>query len=92
MMQVEDVLIALIDAARACGRDGVDAWFDSARWLQGKMEIAPQAAHRYGELVASVVAAQRGRSRKCVVFAEVIMRENAPHFGREIGCAIARIH
>jgi FkbH-like protein len=60
--------VALVDAARACARDGIDAWFDAARWLQGKMEIAPQAAGRYGELVARVVAAHRGRSRKCVVF------------------------
>jgi FkbH-like protein len=60
--------VALVDAARACARDGIVAWFDAARWLQGKMEIAPQAAGRYGELVARVVAAQRGRSRKCVVF------------------------
>jgi len=60
--------VALIDAARACARDGVDAWFDRARWLQGKMEIAPQAAGHYGELIARVVAALRGRSRKCAVF------------------------
>jgi FkbH-like protein len=60
--------VALIDAARASARDGIDAWFDAARWLQGKMEIAPNAAGRYGEMVARVVAAQRGRSRKCIVF------------------------
>jgi HAD superfamily phosphatase (TIGR01681 family) len=60
--------VALIDAARASARDGIDAWFDAARWLQGKMEIAPHAAGRYGEMVARVVAAQRGRSRKCIVF------------------------
>jgi len=60
--------VALIDAARASARDGIDAWFDPARWLQGKMEIAPHAANRYGEMVARVVAAQRGRSRKCIVF------------------------
>lgn len=57
----------LLDVARASARDGIDAWFDTARWLQGKMEIAPQAAPRYGELTARVIAAQRGRSRKCLV-------------------------
>jgi FkbH-like protein len=31
------------------------------------MEIAPQAASSYGELVARVVAAQRGLSKKCLV-------------------------
>jgi FkbH-like protein len=60
--------VALVDVARASARDGIDAWYDAARWLQGKMEIAPQAAGRYGELVARVMAAQQGRSRKCVVF------------------------
>src|SRR5262252_2840104 len=59
--------IALIDVARASARDGIDVWHDPARWLQGKMEIAPQAAGRYGELVARVIAAQHGRSRKCLV-------------------------
>ena len=33
-----------LDAARASSRDGLDAWFDVVRWLQGKLEIAPQAA------------------------------------------------
>jgi len=59
--------VALLDVARASARDGLDAWFDVARWLQGKMEIAPQAASRYGELVARLVLALRGRSRKCLV-------------------------
>ena len=37
------------------------------RWLQGKMEIAPQAAPMYGDLLARVIAAQRGLSKKCLV-------------------------
>jgi FkbH-like protein len=57
----------LLDVAQASARDGIDAWYDVARWLQGKMEIAPHAALRYGELVARLLAAQRGRSRKCLV-------------------------
>jgi FkbH-like protein len=57
----------LLDVAQAAARDGIDQWHDVARWLQGKMEIAPLAAARYGELVARLVAAQRGRSRKCLV-------------------------
>lgn len=59
--------VLLLDVARASARDGIDAWFDVARWLQGKIEIAPQSAPNYGELVARVVAAQRGQSRKCLV-------------------------
>ena len=59
--------VMLLDVAQASARDGIDAWFDIARWLQGKMEIAPQAAPRYGELIARLIGAQRGKSRKCLV-------------------------
>lgn len=59
--------VLLLDVARASARDGIDAWFDVARWLQGKIEIAPQAAPTYGELFSRVIAAQRGQSRKCLV-------------------------
>ena len=59
--------VLLVDVARASARDGIDAWFDVARWLQGKIEIAPQSAHRYGDMVARVIGAQRGQSKKCLV-------------------------
>jgi FkbH-like protein len=63
---IEDGVL-ILDIARASERDGVDAWFDVARWLQAKMEIAPQAAPVYGELLTRVIAAQRGLSKKCLV-------------------------
>ena len=59
--------VLLLDVARASERDGLDAWFDVARWLQGKLEIAPQAAPMYGDLTARIIAAQRGLSKKCLV-------------------------
>ena len=59
--------VALLDIAGAAERDGLDAWFDAGRWLHGKMEISPQAAPMYGELVARVIGAQRGLSKKCLV-------------------------
>jgi FkbH-like protein len=59
--------VLLLDVARAAGHGGIDAWFDRGRWLQGKLEIAPQAAVMYGELVARLIAAQRGLSKKCLV-------------------------
>ncbi len=59
--------VLFLDVSRASARDGLDAWFDVARWLQGKIEIAPQAAPAYGDLAARLVAAQRGQSRKCAV-------------------------
>jgi FkbH-like protein len=57
----------LLDVARATHRDGIDAWFDVGRWLQGKLEIAPQAAPLYGDLAARILAALRGLSKKCLV-------------------------
>ena len=59
--------VLLLDVARSSTRDGIDAWFDVARWLQGKIEIAPQAAPIYGDLVARLIAARRGQSKKCLV-------------------------
>jgi FkbH-like protein len=57
----------LLDVARASHRDGIDAWFDVGRWLQGKLEIAPQAAPFYGDLAARILAGLRGLSKKCLV-------------------------
>jgi FkbH-like protein len=59
--------VALLDIAHRTERDGIDAWFDEARWLQAKMEIAPAAVPMYGELLARVIGAQRGASKKCLV-------------------------
>ena len=59
--------VLLVDVAQASQRDGLDAWFDITRWLQGKFEIAPQAAPAYAEMVARVIAAERGLSKKCLV-------------------------
>jgi FkbH-like protein len=59
--------VLILDVARASQRDGLDAWFDVGRWLQGKLEIAPQAAPVYGDFAARILAAQRGLSKKCLV-------------------------
>ena len=59
--------VLLLDIARACHRDGINAWFDPGRWFQGKLEIAPQAAPQFGELLTRVLSAQRGLSKKCLV-------------------------
>ncbi|MGB2729687.1 MAG: HAD-IIIC family phosphatase, partial [Methylovirgula sp.] len=56
-----------LDIARASERDGIDAWFNAGRWFQGKLEIAPQAAPLYGDMLARILAAQRGLSKKCLV-------------------------
>lgn len=59
--------ILLLDVARTAARDGLDAWFDVRHWLQAKMEISPAGASRFGEVLARLLAAQFGRSRKCLV-------------------------
>jgi FkbH-like protein len=56
-----------LDVAGASARDGLAAWFDPVRWLQAKMEVSPTAAANYGEMVARVIGAHRGRSKKCLV-------------------------
>lgn len=47
--------------------DGVRAWHDPVLWHRAKQEISPVAAPAYGDLVARLAAAQRGRSSKCLV-------------------------
>jgi FkbH-like protein len=59
--------VLLLDVAHASERDGIDAWFDKGSWLHGKLEIAPEAAALYGDMVGRIVAAQRGLSKKCLV-------------------------
>jgi FkbH-like protein len=59
--------VHLVDVARASERDGRAVWHDIGKWLHAKQEIAPQAAAAYGELVARVVGAMFGRSKKCLV-------------------------
>jgi FkbH-like protein len=59
--------VSLLDIAGQAQRDGIDAWLDVRRWLQAKQEVKPEAAALYGELLARVISAQRGGSRKCLV-------------------------
>ncbi len=59
--------VPVLDIAGAAARDGLDAWFDIARWLQAKQEIAPAAASLYGELLVRVITTARGQARKCLV-------------------------
>jgi len=57
-------LLALDERA---ARDGLAAWHNPTFWHHGKQEITPAAAPMYGELVARLLAAQQGRSAKCLV-------------------------
>jgi FkbH-like protein len=60
--------IVLLDIGRQAQTDGIEAWFDVRRWLQAKQELKPEVSGLYGELFSRVISAQRGQSRKCLVF------------------------
>lgn len=47
--------------------DGLGTWHDPVLWHRAKQEITPAAAPLYGDLVARLVAAHQGLSRKCLV-------------------------
>ena len=47
--------------------DGLAAWHDPALWHRAKQEISPVASPMYGDLVARLVAAGKGKSAKCLV-------------------------
>ena len=57
-------LIALDDRA---AMDGLAAWHDPALWHRAKQEIHPQVTALYGDLVSRLLAADQGRSSKCLV-------------------------
>jgi FkbH-like protein len=65
MADDEGVDLLALDARVA--QDGLAAWHNSALWHRAKQEVALAAAPMYGELVARLLAAQQGRSYKCLV-------------------------
>jgi FkbH-like protein len=59
--------VDILDLEHVIRRDGLHAWHDPVLWHRSKQEISPVAAPGYGDLAARLIAAQRGRSFKCVV-------------------------
>jgi FkbH-like protein len=47
--------------------DGLAAWYDPALWHRAKQEAHPSVSPVYGDLVARLLAAARGRSAKALV-------------------------
>ena len=62
---VEGVDLLALDDRSAV--DGLLSWHDPVMWLRAKQEVTPLAAPFYGELLARMIAAQQGRSSKCLV-------------------------
>ena len=65
MADAEGINLLALDTRVA--RDGIAQWHDPALWHHAKQEISPIAAPLYGDLVARLLAAGRGLSRKCLV-------------------------
>ncbi len=63
--ETEGVHLLAIDQRAAA--DGMRAWHDPALWHRAKQEIVAPASPFYGDLVARLLAAAQGRSRKCLV-------------------------
>ncbi|HQT88318.1 MAG TPA: HAD-IIIC family phosphatase [Acidiphilium sp.] len=59
------ILLLTIDDEGA--RHGLDQFHSKTLWHRAKQEISPAAAPYYGDLVARLIAAARGRSAKCLI-------------------------
>ena len=46
---------------------GIFAWHDPALWYRSKHEVHPLVSNLYGEHAGRIIAALRGKSRKCLV-------------------------
>jgi FkbH-like protein len=57
-------IVALDERA---AQDGVRSWHDPVLWHRAKQEVTPAATPLYGDLVVRILAAQQGRSFKCLV-------------------------
>lgn len=59
--------VDILNLNGAIMQDGLNLWHDPVLWHRAKQEISPVAAPAYGDLVVRLVAAQQGRSAKCLV-------------------------
>lgn len=59
--------VVLVDIARLAETVGLERWEAPRHWHASKLPFAPEMAPVYGDVVARVLAALRGRARKCLV-------------------------
>jgi FkbH-like protein len=59
--------ILLLGIDDEAARHGLDGFHSRTLWHRAKQEISPAAAPYYGDLVARLIAAARGKSAKCLV-------------------------
>ena len=53
--------VELLAIDRFAAVDGIANWYDAGMWHHSKHEVHPRAAEMYGEQVARLIAAGRGR-------------------------------
>jgi FkbH-like protein len=58
---------AVLDVAGLAEQVGTANWFDPVRWHQYKIPFAADCAALYADALARVIAAGRGKARKCLV-------------------------
>lgn len=57
----------LLDVAALAQQVGLEHWHDAARWFLAKLPFAPAMGPLYADHVARLLAALRGKARKCLV-------------------------
>jgi FkbH-like protein len=65
-LRAEQESVDLIAVDTQAARDGLGAWHNPVLWYRAKQEVHPALGPLYGDLVARVIGAQRGRSFKCL--------------------------
>jgi FkbH-like protein len=63
----EESGVHLLAVDQYAALDGIREWSDAALWHRSKQEIHHAASPLYGDLIARLLAAQQGRSYKCLV-------------------------
>ncbi len=59
--------IILLDTARAAASVGLENWHDAGQWHSAKLAVSPDLVPLYADMVARVLAAVRGTTRKALV-------------------------
>jgi FkbH-like protein len=59
--------VDLLDINGWAAFEGLREWHNPVFWHQAKQEVSPTAGPMYGELLVRLLAAQQGRSFKCLV-------------------------
>jgi FkbH-like protein len=57
----------ILDAASLADKVGTEEWHDPVQWHLGKFPFSQRAVPLYSEWLCRVIAAARGKSRKCLV-------------------------